>query len=72
MKAKTLMLAGVKDIHLAALEELDSAKKVEKHLEAVLAASSGPRIFDLRQQLMTIKNKYQQQIIILPLSNHQT
>jgi hypothetical protein len=27
MKAKALMLAGVEDIHLAALEELDSARK---------------------------------------------
>ena len=40
MKAKALMLAGVEDIHLAALEELDSARKVWKHLEAVLADSS--------------------------------
>ena len=40
MKAKALLLAGVEDIHRAVLEELDSARKVWKHLEAVLADSS--------------------------------
>jgi hypothetical protein len=63
MKAKALMLAGVEDIHLAALEELDSARKVWKHLEGVFAASSGPRIFDLRQQLLTIKKQPAEHVV---------
>ena len=56
IKAKALMLEGVEDIHLAELEVLDPANKVWMHLEAVRSCS-GPRIFDLRQQLMTIKKQ---------------
>jgi hypothetical protein len=63
MKVEALMLVGVEDIHLAVLEELDSARKVWKHLEAVFAASSGPRIFDLRQQLMTIKKQPAEHVV---------
>ena len=55
MKAKALMLAGVEDIHLTAVEEQDSARKVWKYLEGVFAASTGPRVFDLRRQLFTIE-----------------
>jgi len=63
MKAKALMLAGVEDIHLAALEEQESARKVWKFLEGVFAASSGPRIFDLRQQLLTIKKQPAEHVV---------
>jgi hypothetical protein len=63
MKVEALMLVGVEDIHLAVLEELDSARKVWKHLEAVFAASSGPRIFDLRQQIMTIKKQPAEHVV---------
>lgn len=63
MKAKALMLAGVEDIHLAAVEEQESARKVWKFLEGVFAASSGPRIFDLRQQLLTIKKQPAEHVV---------
>ena len=63
MKAKALMLAGVEDIHLAALEEQESARKVWKHLEGIFAASTGPRIFDLRQQLLTIRKQPAEHVV---------